>query len=485
MTIRTSIGYAVFNKYKTGNEHFDTLLIILIPTLISIVIANLTKILSLISQIPYLFDNRYTIWNINDDKNYSGGYRICWDSHDNSVLREAILLHVGESSRKHKKNEIRFNTIDHTLDKYKNTVLPSQNKWVFVNDYVEFNYSMSTHIEKEASKVTSCIILRTKHGDEHLKEFVQESIKSYRKTYYSNKDTKYMYMMYETDKDTKAIIWKKYELNHKKTFDSLFFPEKQDMIKLLNDFTASTGKYALPIYPKKMGILLHGPPGTGKSSFIKSVASYTNRSIINIPIANLDTNKQFFDILFDNSFPIKNKQTNDNLKFKDMLFVIEDIDAAIDIIKNRAEEVNTQKIDQKIDQKMTNDVKSNNETIKLMEEIMGKQKDKLNLAGILNALDGILESENRLIIITTNHIEKLDPAFIRPGRIDKIIKFDYVKPDTAKNILNMYFDNQLTDDTDLSFFSELKTTPAEIEQKCSEYDKVDDIINFFKTRLAF
>ena len=51
-------------------------------------------------------------------------------------------------------------------------------------------------------------------------------------------------------------------------------------------------------------------------------------------------------------------------------------------------------------------------------------KDKLNLAGVLNALDGILDSPERIIVMTTNHVEKLDPALIRPGRVDVKLKLD-------------------------------------------------------------
>ena len=48
-------------------------------------------------------------------------------------------------------------------------------------------------------------------------------------------------------------------------------------------------------------------------------------------------------------------------------------------------------------------------------------EDKLDLAGLLNVLDGVVDSPNRIVIMTTNHPEKLDPALIRPGRINRQI----------------------------------------------------------------
>ena len=47
------------------------------------------------------------------------------------------------------------------------------------------------------------------------------------------------------------------------------------------------------------------------------------------------------------------------------------------------------------------------------------KSDKLDLSGLLNVLDGVVDTPNRILVMTTNHPEKLDPALIRPGRIDK------------------------------------------------------------------
>jgi chaperone BCS1 len=57
--------------------------------------------------------------------------------------------------------------------------------------------------------------------------------------------------------------YSRYQLSDEKTFDSLFFPEKENLLKLLKHFMNRSGKYAIKGYPHKLGILLHGPPGTG------------------------------------------------------------------------------------------------------------------------------------------------------------------------------------------------------------------------------
>ena len=62
----------------------------------------------------------------------------------------------------------------------------------------------------------------------------------------------------------------------------------------------------------------------------------------------------------------------------------------------------------------------------------------MTFSGILNALDGITTSENQIVILTTNHIENLDPALIRPGRVDHIMRFDYAVKEQIKEIFTVY-----------------------------------------------
>ena len=66
-------------------------------------------------------------------------------------------------------------------------------------------------------------------------------------------------------------------------------------------------------------------------------------------------------------------------------------------------------------------------------------KDKLDLAGLLNVLDGVVDCPNRIVVMTSNHPEKLDPALIRPGRVNLKLLLDYIELPEVKLMVGHYF----------------------------------------------
>jgi len=90
--------------------------------------------------------------------------------------------------------------------------------------------------------------------------------------------------------------------------------------------------------------------------------------------------------------------------------------------------------------------------------------NRLTLAMLLEVLDGVMEMDGRMLVITTNYPERLDKALIRPGRIDMKIKFDLC---TAENILRMYehyFETEVPSSIDVSKLQDGLYTPAEVTQ---------------------
>lgn len=63
----------------------------------------------------------------------------------------------------------------------------------------------------------------------------------------------------------------------------------------------------------------------------------------------------------------------------------------------------------------------------------------MTFSGFLNALDGVASGEERIIFMTTNHLEKLDPALIRPGRVDMAELIDDASPIQARELFTRFY----------------------------------------------
>jgi chaperone BCS1 len=253
----------------------------------------------------------------------------------------------------------------------------------------------------------------------------------------------------------KNFSYTRFKLSEEKTFETLFFSEKQNLLSLLDHFKNKTNKYSIKGYPHKLGLLLHGPPGTGKTSLIKAIAEYTKRNIVSINLSQVTTNKCLRDIIFNENYNVPGKDFAIRMNFKDIVFVFEDIDATCSVV-TRGRDIYNKKTKKTINLDDNDDGNDSNDDSGNDNKKKRKRKDKfelgddyedipdkLNLAGLLNVLDGTVDTPNRIVIMTTNHPENLDAALTRPGRIDKTIFLGYMFAEQARLLLYHYFKENL------------------------------------------
>ena len=196
------------------------------------------------------------------------------------------------------------------LKKFNINIVPPAEKWVVVQKSPKVEYMVNTKTKSSGggksdstrgpTTVTTTVFLRSRArstsavrarsiADKAIQEFVQKAYRSYVDEMRATEEKgRYMYTPLPKSSDH----WKRYKLSEEKSFRSLFFPQKNQLLKLIEAFNDKTGKFAIQGYPHKLGLLLHGPPGTGKTSLIKALAQHTGRSIVSIPLARIKTNQQ-------------------------------------------------------------------------------------------------------------------------------------------------------------------------------------------------
>lgn len=150
-------------------------------------------------------------------------------------------------------------------------------------------------------------------------------------------------------------------------------------------FLNSRDEYARVGIPWRMGMLLCGPPGNGKTSFITALASELRLDVGILNLAEGDLSDSVLLELLGGA--------------REMIVIIEDVDALYD------------------------------------GRIKVEAGKTISFSGLLNAIDGVAAGAGRIVVLTTNHPEKLDPALIRRGRVDVHVE---VRPPDEEQLLRLW-----------------------------------------------
>ncbi|KAL4900268.1 hypothetical protein BDW74DRAFT_162346 [Aspergillus multicolor] len=173
------------------------------------------------------------------------------------------------------------------------------------------------------------------------------------------------------------------------------------------NFLADLQRYLLPStrrwysdrgIPYRRGFMFYGPPGTGKSSLAFAAAGYLGLNVYILSLGSRQITEDGLVQLFQ-KLPRK------------CLVLLEDVDS-YEVASRRPEETSEPK---------------------------GEAKNEMTLSALLNLLDGVAAQEGRVLIMTTNHLQRLDPALIRPGRVDYQIKFHLADRELTKKMFWNFF----------------------------------------------
>lgn len=213
--------------------------------------------------------------------------------------------------------------------------------------------------------------------------------------------------------------WRQFgQPRRKRSLDSVVLDEgvAERIVMDVFEWQQSSKWYSDRGIPYRRGYLLHGPPGSGKSSFIYALAGKLD---MNICVLNLSERGLTDDRL---ALALSTIPANS-------IVLLEDVDAAFPSRTDRATGSHT--------------------------------GSEVTFSGLLNVLDGVAASEDRLVFMTTNHIEKLDPALIRPGRVDYVQLVGDATDYQIRQLLQRFYP-EISSETGTAFVAALRAVAPTI-----------------------
>jgi ATP-dependent 26S proteasome regulatory subunit len=291
------------------------------------------------------------------------------------------------------------------------------------------------------------------------------------KTYYFNDVSTGKINRNEYNKMPPIVTFTMKQFNTNRTFKNVIGPESRLIEKRVNFFMNNKQWYSENGIPYTFGLMLYGLPGCGKTSIIKALSGVTRRHIINIKLHKFVTKTQMENLFFSETLNVVQNGRNETviIPIDQRIYLFEDLDADdTDILLDRSEMAGFSK---EKDYTILNasdesscgfkDFKYQSREEKEKEEF---SSEKLTLSCLLNLLDGVLEAPGRIVVMTTNYIEKLDSALIRPGRIDLICEFKKCTNQSIIEFIEMFYDVELNEENknEIQNLHEYTITPAEM-----------------------
>ncbi|KAL0069943.1 hypothetical protein AAF712_002838 [Marasmius tenuissimus] len=237
--------------------------------------------------------------------------------------------------------------------------------------------------------------------------------------------------------------WRWTDSRHKRPMSSIVLNPgvKEMLLSDTKDFLGSEKWYADRGIPFRRGYLLHGVPGSGKSSLIHAIAGELMLDIYVVSLSSSWISDSTLTTLMGR-VPAR------------CIVLLEDLDAAFTRSvarrdKDKKDKEDKDKDKEKKDSSGSGSGRGGSGGRRRRGDDSMSDTNTLSLSGLLNALDGVAAAEGRILFATTNHLDRLDPALSRPGRMDVWVEFKNASKWQAEALFRNFFPS-VEDDEEVS-----------------------------------
>lgn len=437
---------------------------------------------------------------------------LIWYLNNKKIINHGILMKISQLSQLSDYDDNKCIDADNSSLIKMNKLKKSNNLEIIIMPFVEENKNCANSSNDKTNDVETSLKNEIKSNDTNNSiDFIEVDkhifcafiLKKNKSIYYSNEFVTKEYVVIQSEKysinelvnwlDSINIQYSEYIKNTNKiqylytytsgeitnkfvksmldktqTFEHLFFEKKNEIIDDIKNFT-NVEYYQKFGLKRKLGYLLVGPPGCGKSALVTAITNELGRSLKNIPISLVKTNNEFEKAYGDFNYD------NQSIKSNEIVITFDEIDSAYDsqkLIKNVDQEnssPNTKNDSTSPIIIINTDNKNNNESnSKNFSNINSNKDDKLNIGVVLSKLDGNENQEGLVIIATCNDMSKLDPALYRNGRL-KLIELKYAGQIEIGQMIEKYCENILSNEQKNKIRNDCLIQTLNIKHLIAEY----------------
>ncbi len=357
-------------------------------------------------------------------------------------------------------------------------------------DFLNVSFYIKTY-EHDISYIHSFVKMCEEKFENSINEQLskQKYIFKYNSNKTCGKDGRYYDDDSERPRYDRGIKCDEYPLvTNKHLIRNCFFTQRDALIKRIDFFIHNEQWYNDRGIPYQLTLVFEGPPGCGKTSTVKGIATYTNRHVVDVDLHGIKDVCELENIF--NGTHINGKYIPSNKR----IFMIDEIDKFFELLDDR---------EQKEKMRQATAKEPTNSSIVIVKEGSGgsggngstdnrfgsnfastaaaisgcanksTMMNDLTKGQILSIMDGIIEAKGRFIICTANDTSKIDSTFKRPGRMDEFIYFTKCDAAMIYQLMDLFYDGTVDEGRvhskeELERFklAEFQLSPSELNKIC-------------------